>query len=197
MKTLLFRFLAGSALLCLFPLTLTASPIGDFIDWQTPIFHGVQVPTPDMFKVNGMGCITKGFFSPDFMDQGERLTARLRGWFESGKLSMPYDVTGGLENLLSAYEKLFTGGNIGKVIVELDHSLRSAMCSDTPHLINSIFKVLPFAGPDQGIGVTDYPFHQCRREMIFRGKSQFHRFIFGDTRSDMVMDHPLDLLINS
>ena len=62
----------------------------------------------------------EGFFSPDFMDQGERLTARLRGWFESGQLSMPYDVTGGLENLLSAYEKLFTGGNIGKVIVELD-----------------------------------------------------------------------------
>jgi len=33
---------------------------------------------------------------------------------------MPYDVTSGLENTLSAYEKLFTGGNIGKVIVELD-----------------------------------------------------------------------------
>ena len=33
---------------------------------------------------------------------------------------MPYDVTKGLENTLSAYEKLFTGGNIGKVIVELN-----------------------------------------------------------------------------
>lgn len=61
----------------------------------------------------------EGFFSPDFMDQGERLTARLRSWHEEGKLAMPYDVTSGLENTLSAYEKLFTGGNIGKVIVEL------------------------------------------------------------------------------
>jgi len=61
----------------------------------------------------------EGFFSPDFMDQGERLTARLRSWHEEGKLTMPYDVTSGLENTLSAYEKLFTGGNIGKVIVEL------------------------------------------------------------------------------
>ncbi len=61
----------------------------------------------------------EGFFSPDFMDQGERLTARLRGWHEEGKLVMPYDVTQGLENTLSAYAKLFTGGNIGKVIVEL------------------------------------------------------------------------------
>lgn len=61
----------------------------------------------------------EGFFSPDFMDQGERLTARLRNWHEEGKLVMPYDVTKGLENTLTAYEKLFTGGNIGKVIVEL------------------------------------------------------------------------------
>ena len=62
----------------------------------------------------------EGFFSPDFMDQGERLTARLRGWVDEGKLIMPYDVTNGLDNTLAAYSKLFTGGNIGKVIVELD-----------------------------------------------------------------------------
>lgn len=61
----------------------------------------------------------EGFFSPDFMDQGERLTARLRNWHEDGDLIMPYDVTRGLENTLTAYAKLFTGGNIGKVIVEL------------------------------------------------------------------------------
>ncbi|MFL0355303.1 NADP-dependent oxidoreductase [Erythrobacter sp. GH1-10] len=62
----------------------------------------------------------EGFFSPDFMDQGERLTARLMDWHKEGKLVMPYDVTQGLENTLTAYEKLFTGGNIGKVIVELE-----------------------------------------------------------------------------
>ena len=61
----------------------------------------------------------EGFFSPDFMDQGERLTARLKSWHEEGKLTMPYDDTKGLENTLTAYEKLFTGGNIGKVIVEV------------------------------------------------------------------------------
>ncbi|MEP3052230.1 MAG: NADP-dependent oxidoreductase [Erythrobacter sp.] len=61
----------------------------------------------------------EGFFSPDFMDQGERLTARLREWHEAGDLVMPYDMTRGLENTLSAYAKLFSGGNIGKVIVEL------------------------------------------------------------------------------
>jgi NADPH-dependent curcumin reductase CurA len=62
----------------------------------------------------------EGFFSPDFMHEGPALTARLRAWTEGGQLVMPYDVTTGLENTLTAYAKLFTGGNIGKVIVELD-----------------------------------------------------------------------------
>ncbi len=62
----------------------------------------------------------EGFFSPDFMHEGPALTRRLRDWTETGALVMPYDVTRGLENTLTAYAKLFTGGNIGKVIVELD-----------------------------------------------------------------------------
>jgi hypothetical protein len=61
----------------------------------------------------------EGFFSPDFMHEGPVLTERLRAWHEAGELVMPYDVTHGLENTLAAYAKLFTGGNIGKVIVEL------------------------------------------------------------------------------
>lgn len=60
-----------------------------------------------------------GFFSPDFADQGDRLTATLRGWYEEGKLSSPFDETHGLDNMLTAYTKLFTGGNIGKTIVVL------------------------------------------------------------------------------
>ena len=62
----------------------------------------------------------EGFFSPDFMDQGAVLTARLRHWVDAGQLALPYDVTTGLENTLSAYARLFTGGNVGKVLVELD-----------------------------------------------------------------------------
>jgi NADPH-dependent curcumin reductase CurA len=61
----------------------------------------------------------EGFFSPDFMDQGEALTARLKTWVDAGALSLPYDVTSGLENTLDAYARLFTGGNVGKVLVEL------------------------------------------------------------------------------
>lgn len=62
----------------------------------------------------------EGFFSPDFMHEGPRLTEQLMAWHEAGDLVMPYDTTQGLENTLAAYAKLFTGGNIGKVIVELE-----------------------------------------------------------------------------
>ncbi|WP_086618829.1 NADP-dependent oxidoreductase [Erythrobacter tepidarius] len=62
----------------------------------------------------------EGFFSPDFMHEGPALTRRLREWSEAGELVMPYDMTYGLENTLTAYAKLFTGANIGKVIVELE-----------------------------------------------------------------------------
>jgi len=59
----------------------------------------------------------EGFFSPDFMMHGERLTQQLRGWMDAGKLFSPFDENEGLENLLTAYGKLFTGGNIGKILV--------------------------------------------------------------------------------
>ena len=62
----------------------------------------------------------EGFFSPDFMNHGEALTARLRQWVDAGELALPYDVTHGLENTLTAYARLFTGGNLGKVVVEID-----------------------------------------------------------------------------
>lgn len=61
----------------------------------------------------------EGFFAPDFMDQGERLTAQLQGWLEQGLIDTPFDVTDGIENVLTAYDKLFSGGNIGKVLVKL------------------------------------------------------------------------------
>jgi NADPH-dependent curcumin reductase CurA len=60
-----------------------------------------------------------GFFSPDFYGRGEAINRLTRPWLEEGRIALPFDVTHGLENVLTAYAKLFTGGNIGKVLVEL------------------------------------------------------------------------------
>jgi len=60
-----------------------------------------------------------GFFSPDFAHRGPEYNALLKPWLRAGRITLPFDVTTGLENVLTAYSKLFTGGNIGKVVVKL------------------------------------------------------------------------------
>lgn len=60
-----------------------------------------------------------GFFLPDYFDSGADHLAALRAWFDKGRLKMWFDETAGLEKTLTAYGKLFSGGNIGKVIVRV------------------------------------------------------------------------------
>jgi NADPH-dependent curcumin reductase CurA len=62
-----------------------------------------------------------GVFSPDFMHRGEQINRVMRRWSADGRLKMRFDMTFGLERILSAYGKLFGGGNIGKVLVALEH----------------------------------------------------------------------------
>lgn len=60
-----------------------------------------------------------GFFSPDFADRGDDINHVMGGWLREGRIQMRFDETDGLENVLSAYGKLFSGGNLGKVIVRV------------------------------------------------------------------------------
>lgn len=61
-----------------------------------------------------------GFFSPDFYGRGEEINRLTAPWLAMGKVDMVFDVTTGLEHTLTAYSKLFSGGNVGKVMVALD-----------------------------------------------------------------------------
>lgn len=82
--------------------------------------YAEQLPGPRRFdQILARRLQVTGFFSPDFMDRGPELIARLKGWLDDGRILMPFDETQGLDNLLGAYAKLFTGGNIGKVIVRV------------------------------------------------------------------------------
>ena len=83
-------------------------------------YHGERTRPAEFDQVLMRRLRIEGFFSPDFMQHGPELTERLKTWHEAGDLVMPYDATQGLENVLNAYAKLFSGGNIGKVIVELE-----------------------------------------------------------------------------
>ena len=61
----------------------------------------------------------EGFFIPDFLHRGAEFMPQLRRWMEAGELVMHFDESEGLANVLVAYERMLTGGNIGKVIVKL------------------------------------------------------------------------------
>lgn len=78
------------------------------------------VPGPARFDQILMRRLTiTGFFSPDFAGRGDAINAVLRQWLDAGQITMPFDQTRGIENVLDAYARLFTGANIGKVIVDL------------------------------------------------------------------------------
>jgi NADPH-dependent curcumin reductase CurA len=61
----------------------------------------------------------EGFFSPDFYAREREINPILSKWQAEGLLRLPFDVSHGLEATPEAFTKLFTGANIGKVVVEL------------------------------------------------------------------------------
>jgi len=78
------------------------------------------IPSPSKFDQVLMKRLRiEGFFSPDFYHRGPEFNQTLKKWVDAGQLKLPFDVVTGLENTVSAYSKLFTGANIGKVVVEL------------------------------------------------------------------------------
>lgn len=75
---------------------------------------------PENFDLILMKRLTvAGFFSPDFYFRGAEINRLTAPWLASGQISMDFDVSTGLEQTLTAYAKLFSGGNIGKVMVDL------------------------------------------------------------------------------
>jgi NADPH-dependent curcumin reductase CurA len=81
---------------------------------------GARLPGPDNFDQLLMKRATiTGFFCPDFLEDGPRIEALLSEWYKDGSLKFKADVTDGLENVLVAYKKIFTGENIGKTLVKI------------------------------------------------------------------------------
>ena len=61
----------------------------------------------------------EGFFSPDFYSREAEINPILARWHAAGQLKLPFEVNHGLEATPEAFTKLFTGANVGKVVVEL------------------------------------------------------------------------------
>lgn len=61
----------------------------------------------------------EGFIILDFMDRAMDAMLELGGWVMEGKLVYKTDVVDGLDNAPAALNRLFTGANLGKVMVKL------------------------------------------------------------------------------
>jgi NADPH-dependent curcumin reductase CurA len=80
------------------------------------------LPGPARFDQILMKRLTiKGIFLPDFLAKGINYYAPLKNWYDDDKLTGNFDETQGLENVLSAFERLMRGKNLGKVVVDVRH----------------------------------------------------------------------------
>ncbi|WP_461517206.1 NADP-dependent oxidoreductase [Porticoccus sp.] len=61
----------------------------------------------------------QGFIILDYMDRYPEATEALIGWMKEGKLKARLDVSDGLETALQSVKKLYTGDNMGKLMVRV------------------------------------------------------------------------------
>jgi len=61
----------------------------------------------------------QGFSVFDYRDKFEEVRQQLYQWFEEGKLHKTVTIQQGLENIADAFIGLFTGSNIGKLLVKV------------------------------------------------------------------------------
>lgn len=78
------------------------------------------VPGPYNFSMLLMRHVTlKGFIVTDYLPRMPEGMQAMAGWLIEGKLKFETDVVKGIENAPSSLERLFTGKNLGKLVVEV------------------------------------------------------------------------------
>ena len=78
------------------------------------------VPGPYNFSMLLMRHVTlKGFIVTDYMDRFAEGMQAMAGWLMTGKLKFETDIVDGLENAPASLERLFTGKNLGKLVVRV------------------------------------------------------------------------------
>lgn len=78
------------------------------------------VPGPYNFAMLLMRHVTlKGFIVTDYMDRFAEGMQAMAGWLMAGKLKFETDIVDGLENAPTSLERLFTGKNLGKLVVQV------------------------------------------------------------------------------
>jgi len=81
--------------------------------WES--HYGVR----NLFNVTTKSLILQGFIVSDWAPEFKEASTQLVGWVSEGKLKVQETVLEGLENVPKAFVGLFTGANIGKMVVKI------------------------------------------------------------------------------
>jgi NADPH-dependent curcumin reductase CurA len=60
-----------------------------------------------------------GFLVGDYAARNEEATAALAGWLSDGSIKSREDIVKGLDAFPDAFSRLFTGANVGKLVLQL------------------------------------------------------------------------------
>lgn len=78
------------------------------------------VPGPYNFSMLLMRHVTlKGFIVTDYMERFAEGMQAMAGWLLEGKIKFETDIVDGLENAPASLERLFSGKNLGKLVVKV------------------------------------------------------------------------------
>ena len=78
------------------------------------------VPGPyNYWQVLARSARVQGFLTFTYQDRFAQALADIRGWLADGQLKFAEDIVDGLENTVAAYSRLFSGDNMGKLLVRL------------------------------------------------------------------------------
>lgn len=100
-----------------------ANPFARFVECGMIAQYNDTTPAPgprNMIQIVGKSLKIQGFIVTQFMGLRDRFIADMGPWIAGGQLQWQETVEHGIENAPAAFMKLFSGGNIGKMLVKLD-----------------------------------------------------------------------------
>ena len=78
------------------------------------------VPGPtNMANIIGKRLLLQGFIVTDFMGKVDQFYAEMGQWIAAGKLKWRETIVDGIDNAPDAFIGLFSGENIGKMVVKI------------------------------------------------------------------------------
>jgi NADPH-dependent curcumin reductase CurA len=100
-----------------------ARPFARFIECGMISVYNATEPPPgprNMPYIVGKRIKMQGFIVTDFMDMREQFYADMGAWVREGTVKWEETIENGIENAPKAFLNLFTGANLGKMLVKLD-----------------------------------------------------------------------------